>query len=115
MKGDGRHSEFLAGRRAMVKRSPHTVYIHRDADGRALYVGTTYMHEARQIRHSRYSAWAPLIARVEVDSVQPTRTHGRLREAELIRELRPPHNRQIGNVARWRVEVALVEREQATA
>ena len=70
---------------------PHTVYLHRDAAGKVLYVGCTSNLKARTAHHSRTGRWAD-VATVEVDSIHPRDVEGLARERELIHLHEPPRN-----------------------
>lgn len=73
--------------------APHTVYLHRDRQGRVIYVGCTQNLEQRTKAHRDRALWRAQIAFVEVDSVQPDYHRGRAREAALIRKYEPRNNR----------------------
>lgn len=76
-----------------VADKPHTVYVHLDADGYVIYVGCTVNLRKRTADHRRYSFWGHRIASVEVESVQPNRGRGLVREYRLIRYYQPAYNR----------------------
>ncbi len=72
---------------------PHTVYLHRDADGTVIYVGLTSNIEQRTRQHRSTSEWRQCIAAVVVDSIHPNFRTGAQRERDLISQHRPTRNR----------------------
>lgn len=83
----------------------HSVYLHRAADGRVLYVGITIDLKKRTATHRSHSPWWGQVASVEVESLQPDNGTARVRERALIRQYEPPNNRD-GNPARDREDEA---------
>lgn len=69
----------------------HWVYVHLNTDAQPLYVGCTVNPEFRQATHYRLASWWPQVA--DVAQLGPMSKRDALDfEAELIRELDPPHN-----------------------
>lgn len=77
---------------ASTRQKPHTVYLHRDALGRVLYVGCSMNLRQRTREHRSRSSWFGDVSSVDIDSVQPDIEAGRAREAALIRRYEPPNN-----------------------
>lgn len=71
---------------------PHDVYIHLDAEGAVLYVGISLTIAERTSSHRANSGWWQKVATIRVEHL-PNREAALAREAELIAELRPLHNR----------------------
>lgn len=72
--------------------SPHWTYVARSAEGAVLYVGCTRSPLARLRTHRSKADW--FVLATQVDWRQwPNFEAGRAAEAELIRALRPRHNR----------------------
>lgn len=69
----------------------HYVYIHRDADGEALYVGQSDAPVSRIGAHITGSPWWPRVA--SIDWLRyPNSAAAKLNEGRLISQLDPPHN-----------------------
>lgn len=77
---------------AVDRNGPHTVYVARDADGAALYVGCTHNLHKRMTAHARLSDWHPHMASLETTE-HPDWWTARLAEADAIRTLNPAANR----------------------
>lgn len=71
---------------------PQCVYVHEAADGTVLYVGISLDGLARTSAHRDGSGWWPQIANIRIEH-HPDRAAALDREAELIRTLKPIHNR----------------------
>lgn len=80
---------------------PHFVYLHLDADGAVVYVGVTACLAKRTARHKFASPWWSEVAAVEVESTHESYYRARVREAQLIRELAPKHNKHGGFLEKW--------------
>ena len=74
--------------------SPHVVYRFFDAEGAALYVGSTSSVAERMHAHRRSSAWYPSadLARTEITECESHEQMVSTEESEITR-LRPTHNR----------------------
>lgn len=71
---------------------PHDVYVHLDAGNAVLYVGISLTLAERTGHHRANSGWWRQVATIRVEHL-PSREAALAREAELIVELRPLHNR----------------------
>jgi excinuclease UvrABC nuclease subunit len=79
-------------RQAELAALPHVVYIARNHDGQALYVGMTYKLGQRMEQHRTQSAWHRNLASVDTIPFDDRRS-ARLGEAATIRAEEPLHNR----------------------
>lgn len=70
----------------------HDVYVHLAADDSVLYVGISLTLAARSSYHRANSPWWKQVSTIRVEHL-PNREAALAREAELIAELRPMHNR----------------------
>lgn len=84
----------LSRRSGVTKRDqrPHDVYVHLDADDVVLYVGISLTLAERSGYHRANSGWWGQVATIRVEHL-PNRAAALAREAELIAELKPMHNR----------------------
>lgn len=73
--------------------SPTSVYRYYDAGNVLLYVGITSRRTSRQAEHNADKEWWPFVRRQSVDHF-PTRQEASAREKTLIRQYRPPFNKQ---------------------
>jgi len=73
--------------------APTSLYRYFDRVGLLIYVGITKRGHQRNTEHNMRAEWWPYAARQEVEHL-PTRTAALRREAELIRQFRPPFNKQ---------------------
>lgn len=105
----GDRGRVLASDRAKLKTIPQTpgVYALYDAAGRLLYIGKAVRLRARIRQHiaakgsaAFFAGWTSAIARIEVRLAE-TELETLLLEADLIRKLRPPFNRQMRAWARY--------------
>lgn len=71
---------------------PHDVYVHLSAEGRVLYVGISLTLAERSSYHRANSLWWKQVAVIRVEHL-PNRQAALDREAQLIAELLPSHNR----------------------
>lgn len=74
----------------------HHVYVCRQADGRALYVGCSRVLFDRLEAHASKSFWAPLVTRVTA-KVYPSKEAGLAAERQTIKAEQPRFN----VVGRW--------------
>lgn len=70
-----------------------SVYLYRDARGVLLYVGITSQGPRRQNQHAGNTEWWKYVATQDVEHYG-SRHDAKVRESILIREERPPFNRQ---------------------
>jgi excinuclease UvrABC nuclease subunit len=77
---------------ADISALPTCVYVAYDDDDRVLYVGATVNFRTRMSEHRASSAWWPLASRIEQE-LHPDRQTALTREAELIKQLDPPYNK----------------------
>ncbi|GMU82892.1 MAG: hypothetical protein AMXMBFR47_27630 [Planctomycetota bacterium] len=105
----GDRGRVLACDRETLKSIPQTpgVYALSDAAGRLLYIGKAVRLRARIRQHlaakgsaAFFAGWTNAIARIEVRLAE-TELESLLLEADLIRKLRPPFNRQMRAWARY--------------
>lgn len=105
----GDRGRVLACDRETLKSIPQTpgVYALHDAAGRLLYIGKAVRLRARIRQHlaakgsaAFFAGWTNAIARIEVRLAE-TELESLLLEADLIRKLRPPFNRQMRAWARY--------------
>lgn len=84
----------LPRRSGVTKRDqrPHDVYVHLDANGVVLYVGISLTLAERTGYHRANSGWWQQVATIRIEHL-PNRAAALTREAELIAELKPLHNR----------------------
>lgn len=76
-----------------MKDSPTSVYRYYDRHGVLIYAGITSRGTSRNFEHGSHAEWWPYVARQEVDHL-PTRLAALALEKALIREYRPPFNKQ---------------------
>jgi predicted GIY-YIG superfamily endonuclease len=100
---EDRREQWRAAGERICRDAPATpgVYVLRDADGRALYVGKAVNLRRRLRAHFAERRWRALKPEMSRAAGAEWREVGSeiealLREAELIRELQPPVNVQIG-------------------
>lgn len=79
-------------RAAELDALPHSVYVLKDINGRALYVGCTSDVPRRLANHSAVQPWWNEV-RVKVSAGPMHRRRALRVERSLIRKLRPAHNR----------------------
>lgn len=77
-----------------AKNPPAAVYHHLDADGRLLYVGCSINPMARFALHRSQSPWATQVVNIKIEWFADQET-AFAEEQRQIKELRPPHNRQV--------------------
>lgn len=73
--------------------TPTSVYRYYDRFGVLIYVGITKQGMGRNRQHNATQEWWSLVCRQEVEH-HPTRRAAEARERELIRQHRPPFNKQ---------------------
>jgi hypothetical protein len=71
---------------------PHDVYVHLDAANTVLYVGISLTLAERTSYHRANSGWWQQVATIRIEHLS-SRAAALAREAELIIELKPLHNR----------------------
>jgi len=72
---------------------PTSVYRYYDRHGALIYVGITKQGAGRNYQHNSAAEWWTHVARQEVEH-HPDRPAAAAREKELIRQYRPPFNKQ---------------------
>lgn len=72
---------------------PTSVYRYYDRHGVLIYVGITNQGIGRNRQHNDAAEWWPFVVRQEVEHL-PSRPAAMAREKQLIRQHRPPFNRQ---------------------
>src|SRR5690349_21062741 len=80
---------------------PTSVYRYYDEHGVLIYVGITKQGMGRNLQHNGRAEWWPYVVRQEVEHFD-TRPLAAAREKELIRQFRPPFNKQHNP---WHAEV----------
>lgn len=75
-----------------VANSTHWVYIYRDRDGRALYVGCTSDWATRNSSHKSSQPWFNDALPMEILDVYPDRGSARSAETRAIKQYKPLHN-----------------------
>lgn len=77
----------------MDSTAPTAVYRYFDSRGVLIYVGITNQGTARNFQHVAHAEWWPFVAEQKVEHF-PSRAAAEAKEKALIREFRPPFNRQ---------------------
>ena len=72
---------------------PTSVYRYYDRHGVLIYVGITKQGMGRNLQHNQRAEWWPFVVRQEVEHL-PSRAAAMAHEKRLIRQHRPPFNRQ---------------------
>ena len=79
----------MGGRRPSRAQQLYRCY---DANGRLLYLGVSLNAVSRAAQHRAGSAWFASVARIDIETLQCSRTEIELRERTAIKREKPLHN-----------------------